>query len=112
MVVLHAMAQKHPVSQLQEVCQIWSLPLPVYRECEGSYSAFGTEITVMLDEVEDEKIVYKAVGRTKKASKTNVAQLALEYITANKPQLLEKPELSEVSGHKWNVKGCNIHCAG
>ena len=107
------MAQKHPVSQLQEVCQTWRLPLPIYRECEGSYSEFGTEITVMLDEVKDEKIVYKAVGRTKKASKTNVAQLALDYIISNRPQLLEKPVLSEVSGLKWwRSKVVIIHCAG
>ena len=88
---------KHPVSQLQEICQIWKLPLPTYRECEGSYQAFGTEVTFTLDE-KDEKICYKALGKTKKASKTNVAQLALDHIAQYKPELLEKPQLPEVRG--------------
>ena len=86
---------KHPVSQLQEVCQVWKLPLPTYRECEGSYQAFGTEVTFTLDQ-KDEKISYKALGRTKKASKTNVAQLALDHIAQHRPELLEKPEIPEV----------------
>ena len=87
---------KHPVSRLQEICQVHKLPLPGYRECEGSYQEFGTEVTVVLNEA-GEKIVYKALGRTKKASKTNVAQLALDYITQNKPQLLKAPVILEVS---------------
>lgn len=87
---------KHPISQLQEVCQLRKLPMPSYRECGGSYQEFGTEITLLLDDTEDGKIVYKALGRTKKASKTNVAQMALDYITLNKPQLLERPEVSPV----------------
>ncbi len=86
---------KHPVSQLQEVCQVWKLSVPSYRECDGSYQAFGTEVTFTLDE-KDEKISFKALGRTKKESKTNVAQLALDHISQHKPELLERPEIPEV----------------
>ena len=93
---------KHPVSQLQEVCQTWKLPLPTYRECEGSYQAFGTEVTVQLNE--GDKICYKALGRTKKASKTNAAQLVLDHIIQHKPELLEKPQLPEVRLMKAKVK--------
>lgn len=89
--------QKHPISQLQEVCQLWKLPVPKYRECEGSYQEFGTEITMTLGDVGDEQITYKALGRTKKTSKTNAAQMALDYITQHKPEMLEKPILPEVS---------------
>ena len=89
---------KHPVSQLQEICQVWKLPLPSYRECEGSYQEFGTEITVVLDDTTAEVYKNKALGRTKKLSKTNVAQLALDYIAKNKSHLLERPTLSEVGG--------------
>lgn len=89
--------QKHPISQLQELCQSWKLPLPVYRECEGSYQEFGTEVTMVFDVATDDKIVCKGLGRTKKASKTNVAQMAITYIAENKPHLLEKPTVSEVS---------------
>lgn len=85
---------KHPVSRLQEICQVWKLPIPSYRECGGSYQEFGTEVTVQLGEKEEEQIVYKALGKTKKASKTNVAQLALDYIAQNKPQLMERPQVS------------------
>lgn len=84
---------KHPVSKLQEVAQLCKLPMPIYRECEGSYLEFGTEVTVLLDDTDSGKIVYKALGRTKKASKTNVAQLALDFIQKNKPELLEKREV-------------------
>lgn len=88
--------EKHPIMQLQELCQSWKLPLPVYRECEGSYQEFGTEVTVVLDEATDaDKILYKGLGRTKKASKTNVAQMAINYIAQNRPHLLERPTFSE-----------------
>lgn len=87
---------KHPISLLQEVCQVWKLPLPKYRECEGSYQEFGTEITFIFDETKDEKFTYKGLGRTKKASKSNVAQAAVDYISEHKPGLLERPPVPEV----------------
>jgi dsRNA-specific ribonuclease len=86
---------KHPVSRLQEICQVWKLPLPSYKECGGSYQEFGTEVVVQLGGGED-KVTYKALGKTKKASKTNAAQMVLDYITKNKPQLLERPEVRVV----------------
>lgn len=94
---------KNPISLLQEVCQVKKLPLPVYKECGGSYQEFGTEVTVQLGEAEEDKIVYKALGRTKKASKTNVAQLVLDYITENRPHLLERPRVGEVFGVRCSV---------
>ena len=90
---------KHPISRLQELCQIWKLPLPQYRECEGSYQEFGTEVIVTLSE-KGEKATFKALGRTKKASKANVAQAALDYISEHKPELLESPALPQVSQEK------------
>ncbi len=102
---------KNPISQLQELCQLWKLPTPIYRECEGSYQAFGTEVTVLLDQAAcDETIVYKALGRTKKASKTNVAQLVLDYVAQNKPHLLERPEVPEVSGLGGQRSLCVCGC--
>ena len=88
---------KHPISQLQEICQVWKFPLPVYRECEGSYQEFGTEISVTLGDPGTEPVCYKALGRTKKTSKTNAAQMALDYVTQNRPELLERPAVPEVS---------------
>ena len=35
---------KNPISRLQEVCQQWKFPLPAYREAQGSFSEFGTEV--------------------------------------------------------------------
>ena len=52
---------------------------------------------MVLDEKSGEQIVYKALGRTKKSSKANVAQLALDYVIKHKPELLERPAIPEVS---------------
>ena len=38
----------NPIGTLQEICQQWKLTLPMYREAEGSYEEFGTEVTVIL----------------------------------------------------------------
>ena len=72
---------KHPISRLQELCQM------------GSYQEFGTEVIVTLSE-KGEKATFKALGRTKEASKVNVAQAALDYISEHKPKLLESPASS------------------
>lgn len=80
--------EKNPISRLQEICQQWKQPLPVYRECQGTYSEFGTEITVTID---GEALTFRAKGRTKKVSKANVANEALSYIELHKSYLMEPP---------------------
>ena len=65
----------NPIGTLQEICQQWKLTLPVYREAEGSYQEFGTEVTVILA---GETLGFHALGRTKKVSKANAAQRVLE----------------------------------
>ena len=69
-----------------------AMALPVYSECQGSYSEFGTEITVNID---GEGFTFRAKGRTKKVSKANVAQ------EAHKAYLLEPPAqpVSQVGPH-------------
>lgn len=85
---------KNPISRMQEVFQQWKAPLPVYREAHGSYQEFGTEVTIAL---ESESLTFHAKGRTKKISKANAAQEALNYISEHKPEMLEPPPLP-VSG--------------
>ena len=41
--------QKNPISRLQEILQQWKYPLPVYREAQGNYQEFGTEVSLTLD---------------------------------------------------------------
>lgn len=89
------LVQKNPISRLQEICQVWKLPLPKYKECEGSYQEFGTEVSTHLD-TSEEPVMFKALGRTKKTSKANVAQKALDYIREHRPALLEAPPIVEV----------------
>ena len=43
--------------------------------------------------VEGTTQIFSGLGRTKKVSKANAAQEALEYITQNMPHLLEPPPL-------------------
>lgn len=84
-------AQKNPISRLQEISQQWKLPLPTYREAGGSFSQFGTEVTI---EIEHEtKRSFSGLGRTKKVSKANAAQEAIKFISQNVPHLLEPPPL-------------------
>ena len=83
--------QKNPISRLQEIFQQWKYPLPTYREGGGSYSQFGTEVTIMVDGTTHN---FSGLGRTKKVNKANAAQEALDYITQNMPHLLEPPPLS------------------
>ena len=112
-------AEKNPISRLQEICHQWKQPLPVYRECQGSYSEFGTEITVNID---GEGFTFRAKGRTKKVSKANVAEEALKYVQEHKAYLLEPPAQAlsctvvvcrshvEVKGHgecHVNIGGCH-----
>ena len=87
---------KHPISILQELFQLWKLPLPEYRECEGSFQEFGTEVTVTTTNKGD-KFTLSALGRTKKASKASVAQAALDYLAKHYPHLLETPVPPQVS---------------
>ena len=91
---------RNPIGTLQELAQVWKLSLPVYRECEGSYQEFGTEVTFTLGckaGNPGETVVLNALGRTKKASKTKAAQKMLECISKRQPQLLQGPEPSPVS---------------
>ena len=82
--------QKNPISRLQEILQQWKYPLPVYREAQGNYQQFGTEVSLTLEE---EMYTFYAMGRTKKTSKANAAQEALNFVTQQKPHLLEPPPL-------------------
>ena len=82
--------QKNPISRLQEIFQQWKIPLPTYREAAGSYSQFGNEVTIVID---GESRTFTGLGRTKKVSKANAAQEALDYITQNLPHLLEPPPM-------------------
>jgi hypothetical protein len=85
--------EKSTISRLNEICQQWKFPLPVYREAEGNYQQFGTEVTLTL---EDDVLGFHALGRTKKISKTNVADKAILYIEENYPHLLKPPPLPEL----------------
>ena len=89
-------SHKNPINRLQEVFQQWKAPLPTYREAQGSYQEFGTEVTITLESA-SEALKFHAKGRTKKISKANAAQLALNYIAEHKPEMLEPPPLP-VSG--------------
>ena len=79
---------KNAISRLQEVCQQWKFPLPAYREAQGSFSEFGTEVGLTL---EAETVTFYGRGRTKKTSKARAAQEVLDYIAQTKPHLLEPP---------------------
>ena len=80
----------NPIGKLQEICQRWKLPLPCYREVEGNYQQFGTELTLS---IAGEKLGFQALGRTKKLSKANVAQSALDFISEHVPRYLQPPPL-------------------
>lgn len=80
----------NPVGRLQEICQQWKLSLPTYREGEGSYQQYGTEVTIFID---GENLGFHAMGPTKKKSKANVAQRALDFIAKHIPQYLQPPPL-------------------
>ena len=83
--------QKSPISRLQEVCQQWKFSLPTYREAQGTFQEFGTEVSLS---VEGESVTFYGRGRTKKLSKANAAQELLEYISQTRPHLLEPPPLA------------------
>ncbi len=85
-----AKIEKSSVNKLQEICQIWKFPLPAYREADGSYQEFGCEVTINID---GDIVGFHALGRTKKNSKTAVAEKALQYIMETSPQYLEQPSL-------------------
>lgn len=82
--------EKNPISKLQEITQSWKLPIPSYRESDGTYQLFGTEVTITLEE---ETIAFSALGRNKKESKAKAAEKALEYIKENCPHFMEPPPL-------------------
>lgn len=88
---MEAKLEKSSITKLQEICQRWKLPMPTYRESEGSYQEFGSEVTV--SGLPDGPVGFTALGRTKKQSKANVAEKALQYIEQNHPDLLELPPL-------------------
>ena len=81
---------KNPISRLQEIFQQWKLPLPSYREADGSFSQFGAEVTIVIDGAASS---FSGLGRTKKVSKANAAQAALDYITESRPHMLEPPTM-------------------
>ena len=91
----------NPIGTLQEICQQWKLTLPVYREAEGSYQEFGTEVTVILA---GETLGFHALGRTKKVSKANAAQRVLEFIAQYTPRYLQPPPLPVCLTSKLEIK--------
>jgi len=58
--------QKNPISRLQEILQQWKYPLPVYREAQGNYQEFGTEISLTLD---DERYTFSGLAKTTRPAK-------------------------------------------
>ena len=97
--VLVSGVAKNPISMLQEICQVWKIPIPAYKECGGSFQEFGTEVSVSFpvhESFPSEVVQLKGMGRTKKASKTKAAQDMLDYITSQRPHLLHKPLVTEV----------------
>lgn len=80
--------EKNPISELQEVFQLWKLPMPQYREAHGTFSQFGTEVTVT---IHSETMTFHSTGRTKKISKANAANAALDYIKTHEREMLEPP---------------------
>ena len=86
-----AALQKNPIGRLQEICQQWKFPLPVYSEAQGTFSEFGAEVSLTL---EGEPVTFHGRGRTKKISKSNAAQEVLNYIAKNKAHLLEPPPVT------------------
>ena len=80
--------EKNPISELQEVFQQWKLPMPQYREAHGTFSQFGTEVTVA---IHSETMTFHSTGRTKKISKANAANAALDYIKTHEREMLEPP---------------------
>ncbi len=84
--------QKNPISRLQEICQQWKLPLPSYREAQGTYQEFGSEVT-FTTEPGGESVTLYGKARTKKVSKAAAAQAALDYIAEEKPALMEPPPM-------------------
>ena len=91
---------KNPISRLQEVCQQWKFPLPAYREAQGSFSEFGTEVGLTL---EAEAVTFYGRGRTKKTSKARAAQEVLDYIAQTKPHLLEPPPTAVGLRSQWTT---------
>ena len=81
---------KNPISRLQEIFQQRKYPLPTYREGGGSYSQFGTEVTIVVDGISHS---FSGMGRTKKISKANSAQEAIDFISQHMPHLLQPPPL-------------------
>ena len=79
---------KHPISRLQEICQQWKFPVPVYRESQGSLSQFASEVTLT---VEETTLTFKGMGRTKKIGKTRAAEEALTFLAETKSHVLEPP---------------------
>ena len=83
-------AGRNPVGRLQEACQRWRLPLPTYREAQGSYQEFGCECLLATAEGAEPVVLYHR-ARTKKASKAGAAQAALDHLAEHRPELLEPP---------------------
>jgi len=100
---------KNPIGLLQEVCQVWKIPLPSYSECGGSYQEFGTEVRVsfpLLESVPAEQVELKALGRTKKASKTKAAQEMLDHISLHRPQLMQRPPVVRLTIYQLLFQLC------
>ena len=93
---------KNPISKLQEICQQWKIPVPTYGEGEGGFAHFGTELVIR---IEDDMVQFSATGRTKKESKANVAQEALNFIEEHYPKYLEPPILTV----SRNVSRTHVH---
>ena len=89
---------------VQEACQRWRLPLPTYREAQGSYQEFGCECLLATAEGAEPVVLYHR-ARTKKASKAGAAQAALDYLAEHRPELLEPPPTPVRGGGEGRRRG-------
>ena len=92
--------QKNPITLLQELSQMWSVDFPIYRECGGNYSEFGTQVTFTpCTETGHpvDTVVREGLGRTKKASKTEAARNMLQVLAKEQPHMLRRPQTPKVS---------------
>lgn len=89
-------SQKNPINRLQEICQQWKVPMPAYCEAQGTFQEFGTEVSLTL---EGETATFYGLARTKKSSKAQAAQRALDYVQETMPHFLEPPSLAVRLGY-------------
>ena len=81
---------KNPISRVQEICQQWKFPLPVYREAQGTFSEFGTEVSLTLEGELGRHLLWPSQDQEDEQVQRRTRGPGL-YITKTKPHLLEPP---------------------